>query len=59
MRGLTLAETRIILAGLSERTPPPEIWRELAERKLPEIKQTLAEARAMKKTSKRAFTATA
>jgi MerR family redox-sensitive transcriptional activator SoxR len=47
--GFTLAETRIVLSGLSDGTPPPEIWRELAERKLPEIKQTLAEARAMKK----------
>jgi MerR family redox-sensitive transcriptional activator SoxR len=47
--GFTLAETRIVLAGLSEETPPPEIWRKLAERKLPEIKQTLAEAKAMKK----------
>ncbi|HWX88047.1 MAG TPA: MerR family transcriptional regulator [Solirubrobacteraceae bacterium] len=47
--GFTLAETRIVLSGLSDRTPPPEIWRKLAERKLPEIKQTLAEARAMKK----------
>jgi MerR family transcriptional regulator, redox-sensitive transcriptional activator SoxR len=47
--GFTLAETRIVLCGLSDRTPPPEIWRKLAERKLPEIKQTLAEARTMKK----------
>jgi MerR family redox-sensitive transcriptional activator SoxR len=47
--GFTLAETRIVLSGLSDRTPPPQIWRKLAERKLPEIKQTLAEARAMKK----------
>jgi MerR family redox-sensitive transcriptional activator SoxR len=47
--GFTLAETHIVLSGLSDRTPPPEIWRKLAERKLPEIKQTLAEARAMKK----------
>jgi MerR family transcriptional regulator, redox-sensitive transcriptional activator SoxR len=47
--GFTLAETGIVLDGLSERTPPPEIWRELAERKLPEIKRTLAEARAMKR----------
>jgi|ERR1700735_1657915 len=47
--GFTLAETRIVLSGLSDRTAPPEIWRKLAERKLPEIKQTLAEARAMKK----------
>ena len=47
--GFTLAETRIVLSGLSEKTPPPGVWRELAERKLPEVKQTLAEARAVKK----------
>lgn len=47
--GFTLSETSIILSGLSDQTPPPEIWRELAERKLPEVKQTLAEARAMEK----------
>jgi MerR family redox-sensitive transcriptional activator SoxR len=47
--GFTLAETRIVLSGLSERTPPPEIWRRLAERKLPEIKQKLAEASTMKR----------
>jgi MerR family transcriptional regulator, redox-sensitive transcriptional activator SoxR len=47
--GFTLAETRVVLSGLSARTPPPEIWRELAKRKLPEINQKLAEARAMKK----------
>lgn len=47
--GFTLAETRIVLCGLSDKTPPPEIWRKLAERKLPEIKQTLTEAKAMKK----------
>ncbi len=47
--GFTLQETRIVLSGLSDKTPPPEIWRELAQRKLPEIKQTLTEARTMKK----------
>lgn len=47
--GFTLAETRIILCGLSERTPPPVLWRELAQRKLPEVKQTLAEAKVVKK----------
>lgn len=47
--GFTLTETGVILSGLSDRTPPPEMWRELAERKLPEVKQTLVEARAMKK----------
>lgn len=47
--GFTLAETRVVLSGISDKTPPSEIWRELAQRKLPEIKQTLAEARAIKK----------
>ncbi|HXN37239.1 MAG TPA: MerR family transcriptional regulator [Solirubrobacteraceae bacterium] len=47
--GFTLAEIRIVLAGLSERTPPPGIWRELAERKLPEIDRTVAQATAVKK----------
>jgi MerR family transcriptional regulator, redox-sensitive transcriptional activator SoxR len=47
--GFTLSEARVLLSGLSEDTPPPEIWRELARSKLPEVAQTLAEARAMKK----------
>ena len=47
--GFTLAEIRIVLAGLSDRTPPPGIWRELAERKLPEVNRTLAQATAVKK----------
>lgn len=47
--GFTLAETRLVLSGLSPRTPPPEIWRELAKQKLPEINQKLAEAKTMKK----------
>ena len=51
--GFTLAETRTVLAGLADRTPPPEIWRELAERKLPEIRQTLAESEAMEKILER------
>jgi len=46
--GFTLAETRVVLAGLSEKTAPPKIWRKLASSKLPEIEQTLTEARAMK-----------
>jgi MerR family transcriptional regulator, redox-sensitive transcriptional activator SoxR len=47
--GFTLAEARIVISGLSDSTRPPEIWQELAERKLPEITQKLAEAKAMKK----------
>ena len=46
--GFTLAEIRIILSGVSDKTPPSEIWRRLASDKLPEVEQTLAEAQAMK-----------
>ena len=28
--GFRLAETRVLLSGLSEKTAPPPIWRELA-----------------------------
>ena len=47
--GFTLAETRVVLEGLSERAPPPRVWRELAASKLPELERTLAEAGAMKR----------
>lgn len=47
--GFTLAEIRIILSGISGKTPPSEIWRRLASDKLPEVEQTLAEAEAMKR----------
>lgn len=47
--GFTLAETRIVLSGLSDKTPPSHIWRELATRKLPEIERKLTEAQAMKR----------
>lgn len=46
--GFTLSETRVVLSGFSARKPPPEIWRELASSKLPEIERTLIEAKAMK-----------
>ncbi|MGH2974144.1 MAG: MerR family transcriptional regulator [Solirubrobacterales bacterium] len=46
--GFTLAETRIILAGFSAGSPPPDVWRQLAVDKLPEIERTLNEAKAMK-----------
>ncbi len=47
--GFTLAEIRIILSGVSGKTPPSEVWRALASDKLPEVEQTLAEAQTMKK----------
>lgn len=46
--GFTLAETRVILAGFSGRSPPPDVWHQLAARKLPEVERTLTEAKAMK-----------
>jgi MerR family transcriptional regulator, redox-sensitive transcriptional activator SoxR len=46
--GFSLAEIRIILSGLSNKTPPSEIWKKLASDKLPEVEQTLAEAQVMK-----------
>jgi MerR family redox-sensitive transcriptional activator SoxR len=47
--GFSLAEIRIILSGLSDKTPPSETWRRLASGKLPEVEQTLAEALVMKR----------
>ena len=46
--GFTLAEIRVILAGFSGKTPPSDVWRQLATRKLPEVERTLTEAKAMK-----------
>jgi MerR family transcriptional regulator, redox-sensitive transcriptional activator SoxR len=46
--GFTLAETRVILAGLSAKTPPSEVWRHLAVRKLPQVERILDEAKTMK-----------
>ena len=47
--GFTLAEIRVLLAGLSEDTPPPRVWERLAQRKLPEIDRKLEETAAMKR----------
>ncbi|HET8566416.1 MAG TPA: MerR family transcriptional regulator [Solirubrobacterales bacterium] len=47
--GFTLAEIRVILSGVSRRTPPSVVWRRLASNKLPEVEQTLVEAQAMKR----------
>jgi MerR family redox-sensitive transcriptional activator SoxR len=46
--GFSLAEIRVILSGISEQSPPPRLWRELAARKLPEVERMLREAGAMK-----------
>jgi DNA-binding transcriptional MerR regulator len=45
--GFSLAEIRVILGGISAQSPPPQLWRELAARKLPEVESMLSEARAM------------
>lgn len=50
--GFTLAETRTILAGFSDGVPPSDVWRQLAARKLPEVEQTLIEAKAMREILK-------
>jgi MerR family redox-sensitive transcriptional activator SoxR len=47
--GFSLAEIRVILGGISAKSPPPQLWRELAARKLPEVERMLSEARAMKR----------
>jgi len=47
--GFTLAEIRVILSGVSRRTPPSLVWRRLASDKLPEVEHTLVEAQAMKR----------
>jgi len=47
--GFSLAETRVLLAGMSANAPPSDIWQELAARKLPEVERTLREAGAMQR----------
>jgi MerR family transcriptional regulator, redox-sensitive transcriptional activator SoxR len=47
--GFTLAETRTLLNGFSEKVPPSARWRALADRKLPEIEALIARASAMKR----------
>jgi MerR family redox-sensitive transcriptional activator SoxR len=47
--GFSLAETRTILAGFSEGSPPSDVWSRLAATKLPEVERMLVEAGAMKR----------
>ena len=46
--GFTIAETQTLLHGFSPDTPPPERWRELATRKLPEVDALIARAQTMR-----------
>ena len=46
--GFTVAETRQLVRGVSRRTPPGPRWRELAQKKLTEIEERIAEAQRMR-----------
>ncbi len=47
--GFTVAEVKRLLGGFARRTPPGERWRTLAERKLVELDERIAEAERMKR----------
>ena len=47
--GFTLDEIRTLLHGFSEDTAPPERWKALARKKLPEVEALIARARGMKR----------
>ena len=47
--GFTLAETRTLLNGFSEKAAPSARWRSLAHRKLPEVEALIARASGMKR----------
>lgn len=46
--GFTVAETRQLVRGVSRATPPGPRWRELAQKKLAEIEERIAEAQRMR-----------
>ncbi len=45
--GFTIAEIKRLLAGFTRKTPPGERWRRLAENKLRELDERIAEAKRM------------
>ncbi|MEN8184078.1 MAG: MerR family transcriptional regulator [Myxococcota bacterium] len=47
--GFTVAEVKRLLGGFARRTPPGERWRTMAERKLVELDERIAEAERMKR----------
>ena len=47
--GFTMAEVKRLVSGFARRTPPGERWRALAERKLVELDERIAEAERMKR----------
>ena len=46
--GFTVAETRQLVRGVSRRTPPGPRWRDLAQKKLVEVEERIAEAQRMR-----------
>ena len=51
--GFTIVETRTLLHGFSEETPPSERWRQLADEKLPELEALIERTVAMKRLLER------
>lgn len=47
--GFTVAEIKTLLSGFARRTPPGVRWRKLAEAKLTELDERLAEVERMKR----------
>lgn len=47
--GFTIGQIKKLLSGFSRKTPPGERWRALAEAKLVELDERIAEAERMKK----------
>ena len=46
--GFTVAETRQLVRGISQRTPPGPRWHAMAQKKLTEIEERIAEAKHMR-----------
>lgn len=51
--GFTIAETRQLLRGVSRRTAPGPRWRAMAQKKLDEVEERIAEAKRMRVVLKR------
>jgi MerR family transcriptional regulator, redox-sensitive transcriptional activator SoxR len=51
--GFTIAEMRTLLHGFTRRTAPSARWRTLAKRKLDELEEGIARARAMQRVLQR------
>ena len=47
--GFTMAEIKTLIAGVARRTPPGQRWRQLAERKLVELDERMAEVKRMRR----------